>query len=178
MPVQIAPLNHHGLVDHETEVLLGFLEAEREHVLGILAGFSEEQLRRPVLPSGWNCLGLVKHLALADEHYWFRCVVAGESFDFGPEGPNAEWQVGPDESAEDIFGLYRDEIARSNAIIAATPLLEPPRQLDPRWGEWGKRFTDLRFVMLHVIKETATHAGHLDAVAELLDGRQWIVIGD
>ncbi len=66
MRVQIAPLNHHGLVDHETEVLLGFLEAEREHVLGILAGFSEEQLRRPVLPSGWNCLGLVKHLALAD----------------------------------------------------------------------------------------------------------------
>jgi hypothetical protein len=34
----------------------------------------------------------------------------------------------------------------------------------------------LRFVMLHVLKETATHAGHLDAVAELLDGRQWVVI--
>ena len=176
MHVQIASLTHHYLVDHETQVLLGFLDAEREHVFGILEGFSEEQLRRPVLPSGWNCLGLVKHLALADEHYWFRCVVAGESFDFGPEGPNAEWRVGPDESAEDIFGLYRDEIAHSNAIIAATPLLQPPRQLDPRWGEWGKRFTDLRFVILHVLKETATHAGHLDAVAELLDGRQWVVI--
>jgi len=178
MHVQIAPLTHHGLVDHETEVLLGFLDAEREHVLGILEGFSEEQLRRPMLPSGWNCLGMVKHLALSDEHYWFQCVVAGESFDFFPEGPDADWQVGPDESAEDIFGLYRDEIARSNAIIAATPLLAPPRQLDPRWGEWGKRFTDLRFVMLHVLKETATHAGHLDAAAELLDGRQWIVLGE
>jgi hypothetical protein len=51
-------------------------------------------------------------------------------------------------------------------------------QLDPRWGEWGKRFTDLRFVMLHVLKETAAHAGHLDAAAELLDGRQWIVLSD
>jgi hypothetical protein len=165
-------------VDHETEVLLGFLNAEREHVLGILEGFSEEQLRRPVLLSGWNCLGMVRHLALADEHYWFRCVVAGESFGFFPEGRNAEWQLEPGETAEDIFGLYRDEIARSNAIIAATPLLAPPRQLDPSWGEWGQRFTDLRFVMLHVLKETAGHAGHLDAAAELLDGRQWIVLGD
>jgi len=176
MHVQIAPLTHHGLVDHETEVLLGFLDAEREHVLGILEGFSEEQLRRPVLPSGWSCLSMVRHLALDDEHYWFQCVVAGESFDSVP-GDNA-WQLEPGETAEDIFALYRDEIARSNAIIAATPLLAPPRQLDPRWGEWGKRFTDLRFVMLHVLKETATHAGHLDAAAELLDGRQWIVLSD
>ena len=69
--------------------------------------------------------GMVKHLALADEHYWFRCVVGGEP-----------------------------------------------------WGEWGKRFTSLRIVMLHVLKETACHAGHLDAASELLDGRQWIVLGD
>jgi hypothetical protein len=174
--VQIAPLTHHGLVDHETEVLLGFLDAEREHVLGILEGFSEEQLRRPVLPSGWSCLGMVRHLALDDEHYWFQCVVAGESFDSVP-GDNA-WQLESGETAEDIFALYRDEIARSNAIIAATPLDAPPRQLDPRWGEWGQRFEDLKFVMLHVLKETACHAGHLDAAAELLDGRQWIVLSD
>ena len=76
MHLQIAPFTHHGLVDHETEVLRGFLDVEREHVLGILEGFSEEQLRRPMLPSGWNCLGMVKHLALSDEHYWFQCVVA------------------------------------------------------------------------------------------------------
>src|SRR5579863_3137509 len=116
MHVQIAPLTHHGLVEHETEVLLGFLDSEREHVLGILEGFSEEQLRRPMLPSGWNCLGMVKHLALSDEHYWFRCVVAGESFDFFPEGPDGDWRVGPDESAEDVFALYRDEIAHANEI--------------------------------------------------------------
>ena len=36
-------------------------------------GLTEEQLTRPVLPSGWHCLGMVKHLALSDEHYWFRC---------------------------------------------------------------------------------------------------------
>ncbi len=178
MHVQTVPFTHHGLVDHDTEVLLGFLDAERDHVLGILDGLSEEQLRRPVLPSAWSCLGMVKHLALSDEHYWFRSVVAGESFDFFPEGHNADWQVGPDETAADVFALYRDEIARSNAIIAATPLDSRPQQLDPRWGEWGQRFESLRFVMLHVLKETACHAGHLDAAAEIIDGRQWIVLSD
>jgi Protein of unknown function (DUF664) len=49
---------------------------------------------------------------------------------------------------------------------------------EERWGAWGSRFSDLRFVMLHVLKETSCHAGHLDAVRELIDGRQWIVLGD
>jgi len=165
-------------LDRERSLLLDFLDGERQHVLGALEGFSEEQLRRPVLPSGWSCLGLVKHLALADEHYWFRCVVGGEDFGFFPVGPNAEWQLGPGESAEDVFSLYRHEIERSNAVIAATPLDMAPRQPDPRMGEFGKRFSSLRFVMLHMLRETAVHAGHLDAVAEILDGRQWIVMGE
>jgi uncharacterized damage-inducible protein DinB len=163
-------------MDHETQVLLQFLDQQRNHVLGILEGLSEEQLRRPMLPSGWSCLGLVKHLALADEHYWFRCIANGESLDFFPEERNAEWRVSPSESAEDIFTLYRDEIAQSDAIIASTPINARPRQLDPQWGESGKRFEDLRFIMLHVITETACHAGHLDAATELIDGRQWIVL--
>jgi len=74
-------------MDEEKALLLDFLEGERGHVLGILDGLSDEQLRRPVLPSGWNCLGMVKHLALSDEHYWFRCVVGGEDFGFFPPGP-------------------------------------------------------------------------------------------
>ena len=53
-----------------------------------------------------------------------------------------------------------------------------PRQPDLGWGEWGNQFSDLRVVMLHVLKETACHAGHLDAVTELIDGRQWIVLDD
>src|SRR3954447_4748761 len=51
-------------------------------------GLSDEQLRRPVLPSGWSCLGLVRHLTLSDERYWFGVVVAGERLDFWPEGDN------------------------------------------------------------------------------------------
>jgi len=80
------------------------------------------------------------------------------------------------ESAEDVFGLYREEIERANEVIAATPLDMAPRQPDGRWKEWGIDFPDLRFIMLHMIKETACHAGHLDAVRELIDGRQWNVL--
>lgn len=163
-------------MEQEAGLLLQFLDQQRNHVLGILDGLPEEQLRRPVLPSGWNCLGMVKHLALADEHYWFRSIVGGEPLDFFPPGPNAEWQVAPGESAADVFGLYRDEIERANAVIAATPLDMAPRQPDPLWKEWGMDFPSLRFIMLHMIKETACHAGHLDAARELIDGRQWVVV--
>ena len=55
-------------LDVEKDVLRRFLEQQRKHVAGILDGLSEEDLRRPVLPSGWSCLGMVKHLALSDEH--------------------------------------------------------------------------------------------------------------
>src|SRR5262245_33348554 len=72
-------------MNEETRRLLDSLERQRSHVLGILEGLSEEQLRRPTLPSGWTALGMVKHLALDDEHYWFRCIVHGESLDFFPE---------------------------------------------------------------------------------------------
>lgn len=159
-------------MDQETELLRRFLDEQRHHVLGILDGLTEDQLRRPVLPSGWSCLGMVKHLSLSDEHYWFRCVMNGESEDYFPEGPNADFQLDPGETAADIFALYRDEIARADAIIAATPLDQPPRQPPA----WGANLADLRAVILWVIRETAVHAGHLDAVRELIDGRQWIVM--
>jgi Protein of unknown function (DUF664) len=163
-------------VNREMELLLGYLDAQRRHVLGILDGLSEEQLRRPVLPSGWHCLGLIKHLAWSDEHYWFRCVVAGEPTDDLPEGPGGDWQVGPTESATDVFEHYRDEIRRSNAILAETTFDTAPKQPDGDWATWGVDFPDVRSVVMHMVTETAVHAGHLDAVRELIDGRQWLVL--
>jgi len=73
-----------------------------------------------------------------------------------------------------VLAAYRDEIERSNAVIASTPLDQAPVQRDPWWGEWD--VPDLRFVLLHVITETACHAGHLDAARELIDGRQWLTL--
>jgi len=84
--------------------------------------------------------------------------------------------VGPEWPAAEVFERYRAEIRRSNAIIAATLLDAAPTQPDPVWASWGLDVPDLRSVVMHVITETAIHAGHLDAVRELIDGRQWVVL--
>jgi hypothetical protein len=160
----------------ERAALSSQLAGVRRHVLGQLEGLSDEQLRRPVLPSGWSCLGLVRHLTLSDERYWFEVVVAGEPLDFWPEGENGDWVVGPDESADEVLAAYRSAIERSDEIVAERGLDQPPAQPEDWWAEAGVQFPDVRAVVLHVVVETATHAGHLDAVRELLDGRQHIVL--
>ncbi len=160
----------------EREELLASLEAQRRHVLAAVEGLTSEQLRQPVLPSGWSCLGMLKHLALADEHYWFRSIVGGEPLDFFPEEPNADWKIDDAETDDDIVGLYRNEIEAANRVILSTEPDDPPRQRDPMWDEWGLDFPNLRHIMLHMIAETACHAGHLDAARELLDGKQWLVL--
>ncbi len=157
----------------EVRALLSALTSQRNHVLGILDGLTDEALRRPVLPSGWTCLGLVRHLALDVERFWFRAVVAGETVDL--ENGDAAWQVAPDTRSEEIFALYRQEIDKADAIIASTPA-------DAGAAWWsdaifpGMPPQTLRTTLLHVITETACHAGHLDAVRELMDGRTWLVI--
>jgi len=164
--------------EQESTTLLSYLNAQRTHVLGILAGLDDEALRRPVLPSGWTGLGLVQHLALDVERFWFRCVVAGEqtAIDGLAATPDA-WHVGAEESAETVFDRYRQECDRANVIVAATPLEAGPAWWPPdRFGDW--RLPDLRHVLLHVITETACHAGHLDAARELIDGRRWLVLTD
>ena len=89
----------------------------------------------------------------------------------GDEG----WRVPEDLSARAVLDAYRRETARADAIIAGTPLDTPPAWWpDELFGSF--RLDDLREVLLHVITETACHAGHLDAVRELLDGRSWRVV--
>src|SRR3954447_11646808 len=107
-----------GHTPSERDVLLGRLAGERRHVLTQLDGLSDAQLRRPVLPSGWSCLGLVRHLTLSDERYWFEVVVAGGPLDFWPEGENGDWQVPPDEPAASVIEAYRSAIAQADDIIA------------------------------------------------------------
>ena len=162
--------------EHDKALLRRHLDSQRRHILGAIDGLSDAQLRTPILPSGWHCLGLLRHLEVSDEHYWFGCVVGGEAMDELPTTPGGDWLVDDDETAAGVIGRYRDAIDRSDRIIAATGLDEPPRQPDPMWEQWGLSFPDLRSVLLHVITETAVHAGHLDAVRELLDGRQWVVL--
>ena len=159
----------------EVALLRGTLDNQRLHVLGILEGLGEEDLRRPVLPSGWSCAGLVQHLVLDVEHWWFWRVVAGRPPDRGEDIEDA-WQLEGDITAAAVLDLYRTETERSNAIVAETPLEAAPAWWpEELFGTW--RLHSLRQVLLHVIAETACHAGHLDAARELIDGRTWLVLG-
>ena len=159
------------------DALRASLDRQRNHVLGIIDGMSDAQLREPKLPSGWTCIGLVQHLAIDVEHYWFSCIVGGASRDaFEGEGDDATyfWRVDDGVRPATVIDRYRAEIELSNKVIEATELDAPPSQRDEWWGEW--RVPDHRFILLHVIAETACHAGHLDAARELTDGRQWVTL--
>ncbi|WP_329208888.1 DinB family protein [Streptomyces sp. NBC_01708] len=160
----------------EMRALLSFLHGQRRHVLGILDGLDTDALRRPVLPSGWNCLGLVQHLALDVERFWFRAVVAGDQDVIKSSADEGDaWQVDPEVQAAEILDRYRTEAGLADTVISATaadaPLAWWPHHL---FGE--PHLHTLRDVLLHVITETACHAGHLDAARELLDGRRWMVL--
>lgn len=108
------------------------------------------------------------------ERLYFRAVVAGDPAVIEQVGSQASaWQVDPGLPAADVLDSYSREASLADAVIAA-----PSPDADVAWwpfpeGEW--RLHSLRDVLLQVIIETACHAGHLDAVRELIDGQQWLV---
>jgi len=157
----------------QVQRLLAHLDGQREHVLGILDGLDETELRRPVLPTGWSCLSLVNHLSRDVEEFWFQGVVAGvAAAQGGPDDPGG-WALSPTVAAGAVLDGYRSAVAESNRIIAATAADTGPAW----WPEYfPHRHADIVDTMLHVLTETATHAGHLDAARELLDGRTWLVV--
>ncbi len=162
-----------GPDSQERQALLEALRAQRAHVLAALDGLSDDALRRPALPSGWTCLGLLQHLALDVERFWFRAVVAGE--DVGLATGDAAWRVAPGTPAGAVLDAYRGEAERSDAVVTATAL-----DAAPVWwpievfADLPQR--DLRATVLHVLTETACQAEHLDAARELLDGHQHLVL--
>lgn len=167
--------------DRIRSLLLDALDAQRRHVLAAVEGLTDAQLRTPALPSGWSPVGLVRHLTLGGERYWLHTVMAGEPLDYWPDddpavdaGRPADWRVDADEATDAVLQQYRDAIARSDAILAGLPLDAAPLRPEPDWPRG--RFPDLAAVLVHVILDAATHAGHLDAARELIDGRQHLVL--
>ena len=164
-------------MDDEAQVLLRCLDAQRSHVLGVVEALGDEQLRQATLPSGWNCVGLVNHLAVDVERFWFRAVMADEPgvWDGFRRDSSSAWDVGPDVAPGEVISLYKAEIDAADSIVGSMALgTTPAAWPDDLFGSF--RLRDLEAIMLHVITETACHAGHLDAARELIDGRQWMVL--
>ncbi|MFI0238922.1 DinB family protein [Streptomyces sp. NPDC016845] len=148
-------------MSRETDALRHFLNAQRAGVPAILNGLTELQLRTPVLPSGWTPLGLVQHIGDA-EHHWFQEVALGKAsprprpYDLATAAP------------AEVMAFYRSQCELSDAVLAATPL--DARPLGHHGEDVDDDVTDLRWIVLHMIEETARHLGHLDTARELLDG--------
>jgi len=136
-----------------------------------LDGLSEYDVRRPMVPTGTNLLGLVKHVASVEAGYFGATFGRpfGEPlpwFDDGAE-PNADMWATAEESRQQIIGLYHRVWVHSDATINALPLDAIGHV--PWWPPDRNEVT-LHRILVHMIAETDRHAGHADIVRELIDG--------
>jgi uncharacterized damage-inducible protein DinB len=152
------------LTGGEKESLHISLDRHRDVVLWKLDGLDDEQMRRPMTPSGTSLLGLVKHLAWV-EYGWF-CETFGRPTEvvYDPDHLDADMRAEADESVTDIVGLYGRARQAADAVIAELALDD----LGTAW--WGEPVS-MRWVLIHMIEETARHAGHMDILRELTDGQ-------
>jgi uncharacterized damage-inducible protein DinB len=164
--------------DDESRMLLSFLQLQRDAVLKIVEGLPEEDWQKPVVPSGWTVAGMLAHIGGA-EYHWFQAVTAGRVAESEPDAgeeeeggydPNAAFTC--DYPSAEIIASYREVCARSDEVLAVTPLSAAPRRPDAHPNpEVVPQITNVRWIVLHIIEETAAHSGHLEIARELLDGK-------
>ncbi len=140
------------------------LDRHRDAVLWKVEGLDDAELRRPMTPSGTNLLGMVKHLATV-EYGWF-CETFGrpsEALPFDEDDPEADMRVNSDETTGDILAFYGRARAAADQVIDEV-------DLDQTGTSWSGETVSMRWVLIHMIEETARHAGHADILRELIDG--------
>lgn len=144
----------------EKATLVAFLDYLRESVAAKLAGLTDAQARQPMVPSGTSLLGLVKHLR-AVELGWFVWSFAGKD---GLTAADA--QLASTDTVESVVSGYLAAAADCNEVIAAGGL----EQRAARSRRADEEPPTLRWVLVHLVEETARHAGHADILREQLDG--------
>ena len=156
----------------EKETLVGFLEAQRAILAWKLDGLTEEDARRAMVPSGTSMLGLVKHMAWV-ERWWFVEFIGGGSpaYPWSESDPDAGWRIEDDETIASITRLYADAIAEANGEIDKAESLELT-------GIVRDTERSLRWTLVHMIEETARHAGHADIIREMIDSTTGYLPGD
>lgn len=147
----------------EQPMLSGWLDWQRATVRMKCAGLSEEDARRAVLPSspGMTVGRLVSHLTWV-EHTWFEKSFLGTP----SEARDPLGSLDPiDVPLPVLLDRYDQQCDRSREIVAAHALDELEA-----WAPEGLELVSLRWIVGHLLEETARHLGHLDAMRELLDG--------
>ncbi len=161
-----------GMTESDAKAdLRRYLQIARDALLWKLEGLSEYDVRRPLVPTGTNLLGLVKHVASVEAGYLGQTF--GRPFPETLPGldedaePNADMWATLDESREDVVGFYRRVWAHSDATLDALDLDATGHV--PWWPPERSEVT-LHRILVHMIAETDRHAGHADIVRELIDG--------
>ena len=156
-----------------------YLQGAREALIWKLDGLSEYDIRRPLVPTGTNLLGLIKHAAV------WELVYLGDTFG-RPSGeplpwlradaePSADMWATAEETSEEIIELYHRAWIHSDRTIDALALDDVGHV--PHWPDNECEVTLNRIVM-HVISDTQRHAGHADIIRELIDGTVGLLEGD
>lgn len=145
------------------EMVSAFLDFLRGTLLWKIEGLSDDDLRRPMTPSGVTLLGLVKHSA-GVERFWFRQTFAGEDVSTPglTDGSSADWRIEPEETTDAVVELYRAEVDRSRAIVAGQAWGAPA-------AKPGAKQT-LGWILTHMVQEVGRHCGHADILREAIDG--------
>jgi len=148
-------------------MLLAFLDYQRESMVRKLDGLSEEQARFEPTPASNSIIALLSHLGYV-ERWWFQKVFAGAKpqFPWSKDDSDADFRVTSDRTIDDLITFYRTEWERSNEIARAAPSLDEPAASRER----RNTSISLRWILNHMIEETARHAGHADITRELIDG--------
>jgi hypothetical protein len=150
-------------VGDEGTTLLGFLQHQRDVVAWKMRGASDEVLRSVSTPTGLTLHGLVRHLE-HDERYWFRDIFAGEDnlpYAWSDEDPDGEFHVPVEVTMAELLAAYAEEAARCDAVVEVAPSLDAVS---------ARRGFSLRWIIIHLIEETARHLGHIDLLREQADG--------
>jgi hypothetical protein len=158
----------------ELTLLTQFLDFHRATLVQKVAGLSAEQLRTRAVPSSEITLaGVLKHLALVEDD-WFQTSLLGRN-DIEPwasapfdDDRDWDWHSALDDSPEYLLGLYDDACARSRAAVA-----EAGGDLERMSVEADRSTGDhfsLRWILIHMVEETARHNGHVDLIREAIDG--------
>jgi hypothetical protein len=156
-----------------TDDLHRYLQEARDSVVRSMDGLGEYDVRRPLVPSGTNLLGVVKHLTGIELSYLGTCVgrtppVVLPWVEDGSIWDSADMWATADQSRDYLLDLYRTAWRHSDESLA-TLTLDAPASVS--WWSEGTRDTTLGHLVVRVLEDTAQHAGHCDIVRELIDGR-------
>ena len=157
-------------VADEREGLLAYLRQQRDAVHISAFGLTDEQARQAASASSLTIGGLIKHLAQTERNW--MSIVRQEPRSGGVEDYLQGFTFGPGDSLADVTDDYDAAAAETEAVIAGIADLGAPVPVpkDSPWLPSDVEAWSVRWVLLHLIEETAKHAGHADIVRESIDG--------